>query len=117
MASVNKVILVGNIGSDVELKQAGETPVVNISVATQRFKKDQEKETDWHRVVVFGKQAENCSQYLQKGSPIYVEGRIQTRSYEKDGNNVYVTEIIASNVQFLGKPSEDKTSNNDNLPF
>ena len=104
---VNKVILVGNLGNDPELRT---TPngahVCELSVATNENwtdKQGQKQErTEWHRVVVWGRVAENCSKYLSKGRQVYLEGRIQTRSWEdKEGNKRYTTEIIASDVQFL----------------
>ena len=108
MASVNKTIILGNLGADPELRYtAGGSPVAELRIATnRRFKsKDGEwqDETEWHRVVVWGKQAEACGQYLSKGRLVYIEGSIQTRNYEdKSGVKKYVTEIIASRVQFLG---------------
>lgn len=108
MASVNKAIIVGNLGRDPELRytQSGRA-VANFPVATTETWTDQSNErqerTEWHRIVVWGKQAENCGQYLSKGSQVYIEGNIQTRSYEdRDGNQRYTTEIIARRVQFLG---------------
>lgn len=101
--SVNKVILVGNIGKDAEQKftQSG-TSVANFSVATaRRFKQGDEwkEETDWHRVVLWGN--EGVVQYLQKGKQVYIEGRLQTRSYEKDGEKRYQTEVVAEEVILL----------------
>lgn len=108
MAGVNKAILVGNLGRDPELRQ---TPngqaVVNFTLATSESWTDKSGErqerTEWHRIVVWGRQAEMCNQYLSKGRTVYVEGRIQTREWEdKDGNKRYTTEINASNVTFIG---------------
>lgn len=107
MSGVNKAILVGRLGRDPELKytQSG-TPVCRLSVATDRkYKKGDEfvEETEWHRVTVWSKAAENCAKFLEKGRQVYVEGRMQTSSYEdKDGNKKYSTEIVADTVQFLG---------------
>jgi single-strand DNA-binding protein len=108
MASVNKVILIGNLGANPELKYlpSGQ-PVCEIRLATNEVFNDQQgqrqERTEWHRVVVYGKQAENCSQYLSKGRSCYIEGRIRTRSWDdKDGTKRYMTEIIAERVQFLG---------------
>lgn len=102
MPSMNRVILAGHLGHDPELRQAGETPVCNFSLATNEGTKDKER-TEWHRIVVFGKQAENCSKYLTKGRAVFLEGRIQSRSYEgKDGQKKTSFEIIADRVQFLG---------------
>ena len=106
--SVNKVILVGRLGQDPELRYtASGTAVCNLSLATGEFYKDQNGErhekTEWHRVVVWDRQAENCSKFLNKGSQIFVEGRLQTRSWEdKNGQKRYTTEVTANNVQFLG---------------
>jgi single-strand DNA-binding protein len=108
MASVNKVILVGNLGRDPELRyiQSGQA-VANFSVATNEKWKDKEgnnqERTEWHRIIVWGKSAENCAQYLQKGRSVYVEGRLQTRDWEdKEGNKRTTTEIVAQTVQFIG---------------
>lgn len=108
MASVNKVILVGNLGSDPEVRYlpSGQ-PVANFNIATtERWTgKDGNpgEKTEWHRIVVFGKQAENCKEYLKKGRQVYVEGRLQTREWnDKEGNKRTTTEIVAQVVQFLG---------------
>ena len=108
MASVNKVILVGNLGRDPELRyiQSGQ-PVANFTLATNDRWRDKEgnnqERTEWHRIVVWGKSAENCAQYLQKGRSVYVEGRLQTREWEdKEGNKRQTTEVVAQTVQFLG---------------
>ena len=108
MAGVNKAILVGNLGRDPELRH---TPngqaVVNFTLATSESWTDKSGErqerTEWHRIVVWGRQAEMCNQYLSKGRTVYVEGRIQTREWEdKEGAKRYTTEINASNVNFIG---------------
>jgi single-strand DNA-binding protein len=108
MASVNKVILVGNLGRDPELRyiQSGQA-VANFTLATNDRWRDKEgnnqERTEWHRIVVWGKSAENCAQYLQKGRSVYVEGRLQTREWEdKEGNKRQTTEVVAQTVQFLG---------------
>ncbi len=108
MAGLNKVMLIGNLGRDPEIRysQSG-LAVVNFTIATSEQWTDKgtgerQEKTEWHRIVVFGKQAETCSKYLSKGSSIYIEGRLQTRSWEKDGQTHYTTEIVASNFQFLG---------------
>jgi len=105
--SVNKVILVGHLGRDAETRfTPSGVPCANFSVATNRRWKDQQtgewkEETDWHRVVLW--RQENLSSYLTKGTQVYVEGRLQTRSYDdKDGKKVYTTEVIADNVILLG---------------
>jgi single-strand DNA-binding protein len=114
VAGVNKVIIVGRLGADPELKYTNnQQPVTRLSVATsERWKdregKDQER-TEWHRVVVWGKLAEICGQHLAKGRQVYVEGRIQTRSWEdQQGQKRYTTEVVANTVQFLGSPTENR---------
>lgn len=108
MASVNKVIILGNLGRDPEIRYTqGGTAVCQLNVATTRTytnkSNDRVEETEWHRVVVWGKQAESCGNYLSKGRQVYIEGRLQTRNYDdKDGNKKYITEIVADVVQFLG---------------
>lgn len=100
--SLNKAQLIGHLGRDVELKHSqGGMAVANISVATSEKRKGEDV-TEWHRVVLFDKNAENAAKYLAKGSQVYVEGRIQTRSWDKDGVKQYSTEIIADRIQFLG---------------
>lgn len=108
MASVNKVIIVGNVGKDPEIRYmpSGEG-VANLSVATTSKYKNKSgelvEETEWHRITFFGKLAEIVGQYVKKGKPIYVEGRIKTRKYtDKDGIEKYVTDIIANEMQMLG---------------
>jgi single-strand DNA-binding protein len=108
MASVNKVILIGNLGRDPELRytQSG-SAVTNFTVATNERWRDKDgnnqERTEWHRVVVWGRSAENCAQYLQKGRSVYIEGRLQTREWEdKEGNKRQTTEVNALTVQFLG---------------
>lgn len=103
MASLNKVILIGNLGSDPEVRFTGTgNPVANFNIATTERYQNTER-TEWHRVVVFGKQAETCKEYLTKGRQVYVEGRLQTRQWDdKNGNKRYTTEILAQRVLFLG---------------
>lgn len=107
MAGINKVILVGRLGNNPELKTLSPgNMVATFSVATSEtwMKEGQKQErTEWHRIVVWGKQAENCSKYLSKGRQVYVEGRLQTRQWEdQQGQKKYSTEIVAQTVQFLG---------------
>lgn len=108
MGSVNKVILVGNLGADPELKYTPTNRAVcNLSVATNEVWKDKggqkQEKTEWHRVTVWGEQAENCSKFLTKGRMVYVEGKLQTRSWDdKDGKKRYSTEVVADRVVFLG---------------
>src|SRR5687768_4467400 len=108
MASVNKVILIGNLGKDPEVRYlpSGDA-VTNISVATTDTWKDKSGEkqehTEWHRVAFFGKTAEIAGEYLKKGSPVYIEGRIRTRKWQdKEGQDRYSTEIVADRMQLLG---------------
>ena len=112
MGSVNKVLLVGHLGRDSELRYtAGGTAVATLSLATsERFKDkqgQQQEKTEWHRVVVWGKQAESLQEYLTKGKQIYVEGKLETRSWDdKDGNKKYTTEIRADRITLLGGRGE-----------
>ena len=106
--SVNKVILVGNLGKDPDVRytQTG-SAVANFSIATSEQWNDRDgkrqERTEWHNIVVWGKQAESCGQYLSKGRQVYVEGSIRTRSYDdKSGNKRYITEIVAQRIHFLG---------------
>lgn len=108
MASVNKVILIGNLGADPETRYlpSGDA-VTNIRIATTETWKDKNGEkqehTEWHRVAFFGRLAEIAGEYLKKGSPVYVEGRLQTRKWQdKDGQDRYSTEIRAERMQLLG---------------
>jgi single-strand DNA-binding protein len=108
MASVNKAIILGNLGKDPELRHTqGGKAVCQLRVATNEVWTDQAGErkerTEWHQVVVWGRQAENCNQYLKKGRSVYVEGRISTRKWQdKEGNDRYTTEVVADRVQFVG---------------
>ena len=108
MASVNKVIIVGNLGRDPETRYMPEGgAITNISVATTEKWKDKngemQEKTEWHRVAFFGKLAEIAGEYLKKGSQVYVEGRLQTRKWQdKDGQDKYMTEIVANQMQMLG---------------
>jgi single-strand DNA-binding protein len=108
MASINKVILIGNLGRDPELRytQSGQA-VANFTLATtERFSNregERQERTEWHRIVAWGKTAELCAQYLAKGRSVYIEGRLQTREWEdKEGQKRRTTEITANTVQFLG---------------
>lgn len=105
MASVNRVTILGNLGRDPEQRfmPSGDA-ITNIAVATSYKPKDKEPVTEWHRIVLFGRLAEIVGQYCKKGSPIYVEGRLQTRKYtDKDGIERYATEIVAEQMQLLGE--------------
>jgi single-strand DNA-binding protein len=106
--SVNRAFLIGNLGKDPEVRfTPGGQAVARFPVATSEVWNDREgqrqERTEWHNIVVWGKQAEACGQYLAKGRQVFVEGSIRTRQYDdKDGNRRYITEIIAQRVQFLG---------------
>lgn len=121
MASVNKVILVGNLGADPEARStAGGKAVTELRLATSDGR-GEHATTEWHRIILWEKQAETAAKYLKKGSKIYVEGRIQTRTFEKDGVKKYITEIVGHSFQMLdaapkggGAKSE---SVSDDLPF
>ena len=104
---VNKVILLGNLGRDPELRHGTSgVAVCSLNIATTRKWKDKAgklvEETEWSRVTVFGAEGEACGKYLTKGRQVYVEARLQTRKYERDGETRYSTDIIAERVQFLG---------------
>lgn len=112
MGSVNKVILVGNLGADPELKYTPASKAVcNLRIATTETWNDKkgggkQEKTEWHRVTVWGDTAENCGKYLAKGRSVYIEGKLQTRSYDKDGQKHYATEVVADRVVFLGGGEE-----------
>jgi single-strand DNA-binding protein len=112
MAGVNKVIIVGRLGADPEVRTVGNgNTVTRLSIATSENWVDKEgqkqERTEWHRIVVWGKLAEICGKHLSKGRQAYVEGRLQTRSWEdQQGQKKYSTEIVASTVQFLGAGGE-----------
>ncbi len=122
MASICKVILIGRLGKDIDLRQTGAgSSIANMTLATDRRYKDAQgnaqTETEWHSVVFFGKTAEIASQYLHKGSSVYIEGRLRTRKYkDKDGIDRYVTEIIGEHMQFLDKKPADMRSTNVRKP-
>jgi single-strand DNA-binding protein len=109
MASVNKVILLGNLGRDPEVRYTPNgAAVCNLRIATTRNWKNREsgerqEETEWHSVVLYDRQAEIAGEYLRKGRPVYIEGRLKTRKWQdKDGNDRYTTEIVAESLQLLG---------------
>ena len=105
---VNKVILIGNLGKDPEVRfTPNGRALAKLAVATSERWTDQQgqkqERTEWHNVVVWGKQAETCGQYLSKGRQVFIEGSIRSRQYDdKDGNKRYITEIVARDVRFLG---------------
>ena len=108
MAGINKVILIGRLGNDPEVRYTPDgTAVANFNIATSdewtdKGSGERKERTEWHRVVAWRRLGEICGEYLSKGRQVYVEGKLQTRSWEKDGVTRYTTEIIASDVQFLG---------------
>tara|TARA_X000001036_G_scaffold163809_1_gene155496 strand:- start:22750 stop:23196 length:447 start_codon:yes stop_codon:yes gene_type:complete len=113
---VNKVILVGTLGQDPDTRYTpSNAAVANLSIATNESWKDkqtgeQKEKTEWHRVVMFNRLAEIATEYLRKGSQVYIEGKIQTRKWEdKDGNDRYTTEIVANEMQMLGGRSTGNT--------
>ena len=127
MAGINKVILVGNLGKDPEVRYLeGGTAVANFPIATSETFKDKtsgerKTNTEWHNIVVWRGLAEIAEKYLKKGSQIYLEGKLRTRQWQdKDGNNRYTTEVVADNLQMLGRkddnPSGSITQINSNAP-
>lgn len=119
---VNKVILIGNLGNDPDIRYTqGGAAVANISLATAESWRDkdsgeQQERTEWHRIVFFGRLAEIVGEYLKKGSQIYVEGRLQTRKWQdKEGKDRYTTEIVANDMQMLGSRSSG-SANYDQSP-
>ncbi len=129
MAGVNKVIIVGRLGQDPEVKTIpGGNTVAKLSVATSENwtsrEGKKEERTEWHRVVVWGKLAELCGKYLTKGRQVYLEGKIQTRSWEdQQGQKRYTTEVVANQVQFLSNSngattgSHSNSSGDESMPF
>lgn len=122
MASVNKAILIGNLGRDPEMRY---TPngqaVTKFSIATtEKFKDkngERQERTTWHNIVAWGRQAEVANEFLSKGRPVYIEGRIENRSYDdKDGNKRYISEIIVQRMQFLGSKGESTGGGFDQTP-
>lgn len=118
--SFNKVVLLGRLGKDPELRYSqSQTAICKMTVATSDRRKDQSgqwsEHTEWHNVVTFGKTAENCAQYLQKGRQALIEGRIQTSKYQdkQTGSDRYWTEIIANTVQFVGGRGDNAGAPND----
>ena len=140
MAGINKVILIGRLGRDPEVRYTPDgTAVANFSIATStewtdKGSGDKKEKTEWHRIVAWRRLGEICGEYLAKGRQVYIEGRLQTREWDdRDGNKRYTTEIVATDVQFLGSresagprepyggppPSEPPygDSNDDDIPF
>ncbi len=118
-SGINKVILVGNLGQDPEVKfTAGGAAVTTLSIATSDSWKDKDsgmdkERTEWHRVVLWRRLAEIAGEYLKKGSKVYVEGQLQTRKWEQEGQTRYTTEIIARDIQFLDSRGSANTSNQE----
>ena len=126
MASLNRATIIGNLGSDPEVRSTQKgTAVANFTLATTEVwgkEEDRTEHTEWHRIVVWGKLALTCGQYLKKGRQVYVEGRLQTRSYEDDaGVKRYTTEIVAREVKFLGSRNGNGEGggrvDDDDVPF
>jgi single-strand DNA-binding protein len=134
MGSINKVILLGNLGRDAEMRYTpGGSPVATLNLATSETWNDKagqkQERTEWHRIVVWGKTAEALTEYLKKGRPIYVEGKLQTRDWtDKDGQQRYTTEIRADRVVLLGAggfggnrqeplPTQEDAEQSDEVPF
>jgi single-strand DNA-binding protein len=121
MASVNKTIIVGHVGRKPEARYTNDgTCVCNFSVATSETWRDKTsgektEKTEWHRIVAWRKLGEICEKYLSKGRQVYVEGKLETRSWEQDGVTRYMTEIIARDVQFLGNSSSIPDDGADNI--
>ncbi len=114
MAGVNKIILVGRLGKDPEVRYTPSgAAVANFSIATSEEWKDKDsgekqERTEWHRVVAWRRLGEICGEYLHKGSQVYIEGRLQTKSWEdREGNKRYTTEIVAQTMQMLGSPRKE----------
>ena len=114
MAGLNKVMLIGNLGRDPEIRYSQQgLAVVNFSIATSeqwtdKNTGDRQEKTEWHNIVSFGKQAEILEKYLSKGNQIYIEGRLQTSNYEKEGQTHYMTKIVVANFQFLGGKQDNQ---------
>jgi len=117
---VNKVLLLGRLGKDPDLRfSQNQTPICNFSLATSERRKDASGQwsdhTEWHNIVVFGKTAENCSNYLKKGREVFIEGKIQTRKWQdKEGKDRYTTEILAQTVQFVGSKGDSASASTGN---
>ena len=115
-SGINKVIIVGNLGQDPEIKYtAGGAAVTTLSIATSDSWKDKDsgmdqERTEWHRVVLWRRLAEIAGEYLKKGSKVYIEGQLQTRKWEQEGQTRYTTEIIARDMQFLDSRGSSNTS-------
>jgi single-strand DNA-binding protein len=129
---LNRVMLIGNLGADAELRGGPDSSVLRLRLATtetylERRTNERKERTDWHSVVIFGKRAEALARSLTKGTRLFVEGRLQTSSYEKDGQKHYKTEIVATNVLFAGgstrevatstQHAEQSSQSDEDIPF
>ncbi len=123
MGTVNRVILLGNLGRDPELRMtASGTPMVRLSLATgwksRRGDGTVTEGTEWHRVVGFGRQAEICNQYLSKGRQVFIEGRLQSRKWkDPEGNDRYTTEVVLERMTLLGGQPGRGEAREDDMPF
>jgi single-strand DNA-binding protein len=132
MRGINKAIIIGTLGQDPELKHTGSgTAVCSLSVATNERWKDkntgeQKESTEWHKIVLWQRLAEIAAEYLTKGSQVYIEGKLQTRKWEKDGVTHYTTEILGQELQMLGQggqqkpkpaPQQNSIPDDDDVPF
>lgn len=119
MRGINKVIIVGNTGRDPEMRYLPSgTPIANISVATSESRTDKQtgekvEKTEWHRVVAFGKLAEIIGEYVKKGTQVYIDGKLSTSQYEKDGQTHYATQVVVNTMQMLGGKPGDKPGANE----
>jgi len=122
MASLNKVMLIGNLGKDPEMRFATSgTAVAKFSIATSERSKDKVsgdwvEKTEWHNIVLFGRQAELAGEFLSKGKTVYIEGRLQTQKYEKDGIMRYSTEIVGDKIEFLSPKGEKSGGETSSAP-
>ena len=121
-SGINKVILVGNLGQDPEIKYtAGGAAVTTLSLATSESWKDKDtgvdqEKTEWHRVVLWRRLAEIAGEYLKKGSKVYIEGQLQTRKWEQEGQTRYTTEVVGRDMQFLDSRGSNYSADNSNSP-
>ena len=118
MAGINKVILVGNLGKDPEVRHLeGGTSVANFTLATNEFYKDKSgnkvEQTEWHKIVLYRSSADFAEKYLKKGMTIYLEGKIKSRSYDKDGVKHYITEIVGDSMTILSKKENTQSGNSE----
>jgi single-strand DNA-binding protein len=120
---VNKIILLGNVGSDPEVKNVGESKVSNFTFATSESWKDKQgnkqTETQWHNIEAWGNLADICERYIKKGSKLYLEGMVKYKNYEKDGQKKYFTIVIANSIKMLGskEQSGEVEPESDDLPY